>query len=225
MLFRNTCLSLFEKDKLLFSFMMAMRVRYEDGVNPNEWRFLLTGISGMSDDLSQAKDSNPLPSIIEPQMWANVCELAHLPGFEILPTEISDDPVQWDSFIVSATMNALEVEGFEQVQTMLPAPFNNPEKYTYLQVLLLIRAVKMEILIPAFRSFVKSSIGEDYIYAPLFDLQKAYNESTTETPLIFVLSPGNDSLPLKNSLKRVSERSTRYHSGKTRGNELLALSE
>ena len=205
-LFQNTCLSLFEKDKLLFSFMMAIRVRYEEGVNPNEWRFLLTGISGMSDDLSQGKLSNPLPSIMEPQMWASVCELSHLPEFEALPTHISDDPVKWENFIVSMALSALEVEEFSQVQTKLPGPYNNSEKYNYLQVLLILRAVKMEILIPAIRSFVKSSIGEDYINAPLFDLQRAYNESTTETPLIFVLSPGNDP---QSNLKKFAEESKR----------------
>ena len=204
-MYQNICLSLFEKDKLLFSFMVAVRVKYDEGVNPNEWRFLLTAISGVSDDSGKETVTNPLPSVIEPQMWASVKELSHLPGFESLPKLIGKEPTQWESFITTSEQTT-EVESFEAIQHKLPRPYSDPLRYNYLQVLLIIRALKMEVLLPAIRSFVKSSIGEDYIYAPLFDLQMAYNESTTETPLIFVLSPGNDP---QSSLKKFAEECKR----------------
>jgi dynein heavy chain len=204
-LFQNTCLSLFEKDKLLFSFMMAVKVKYDEGMNAHEWRFLLTAISGVSDDSGKVPIANPLPSVIEPQMWTSVRELSHLPNFENLPKQIAQEAEKWENFI-TASERSTEVEAFEAVQNRLPRPYSDPFRYSYLQVLLIIRALKMEILLPAIRSFIKSSIGEDYIYAPLFDLQKAYNESKTETPLIFVLSAGNDP---QSSLKKFAEESKR----------------
>ena len=39
-----------------------------------------------------------------------------------------------------------------------------------------------------------SSIGENFINPPTFDLQLIYKDSTNQTPLIFVLSPGSDPL-------------------------------
>eukprot|EP00953_Heterococcus_sp_UTEX-ZZ885_P035269 18212-Heterococcus_DN1.PRE.6 len=42
--YTSVCRSLFEKDKLLFSFLMAIRVlQGSGGVDPAEWRFLITG--------------------------------------------------------------------------------------------------------------------------------------------------------------------------------------
>ena len=46
-LYDNICRSLFEKHKLIFSFMLAIKiVKSHEGLNEKEWRYLLTGPSG-----------------------------------------------------------------------------------------------------------------------------------------------------------------------------------
>ena len=43
-LYCNVCRSLFEKDKLLFAFLLCSRIREADGaIDAAEWLFLLTG--------------------------------------------------------------------------------------------------------------------------------------------------------------------------------------
>lgn len=43
-LYCNVCRSLFEKDKLLFAFLLTSRIQSSTGaLDPEEWSFLLTG--------------------------------------------------------------------------------------------------------------------------------------------------------------------------------------
>lgn len=43
-IYKNVCRSLFERHKLLFSFLMTIKVLQGDGaVDPEEWRFLISG--------------------------------------------------------------------------------------------------------------------------------------------------------------------------------------
>jgi len=43
----NICRGLFEKDKLLYSFLIATKIQlYDNIINPIEWEFFLRGSSG-----------------------------------------------------------------------------------------------------------------------------------------------------------------------------------
>jgi len=49
-LYQNICRSLFEAHKLLFSFLLCMKILFgENSVNQKEWRFFLSGASGQID--------------------------------------------------------------------------------------------------------------------------------------------------------------------------------
>lgn len=46
-LYRNVCRSLFEKHKLLFSFLLVTKILFGDNkIDPLEWRYFLAGPSG-----------------------------------------------------------------------------------------------------------------------------------------------------------------------------------
>jgi dynein heavy chain len=57
---------------------------------------------------------------------------------------------------------------------------------------MLIKQLREEKLMQGIKEFVKSELGEKFIESPPFDLQGAYNDSSSTTPIIFVLSPGAD---------------------------------
>jgi hypothetical protein len=69
--------SLFEKDKLLFAFLLASRIRQAKGaLDSSEWIFLLTGGLGGGELLP-----NPAPAWLMDSSWRQVCQLSSLPNF------------------------------------------------------------------------------------------------------------------------------------------------
>jgi dynein heavy chain len=53
-LYRNICRSLFEKDKLLFSFLLAVRLmEFRNELDQDAYRFLLTGGVSLKDQLPE----------------------------------------------------------------------------------------------------------------------------------------------------------------------------
>lgn len=55
----------------------------------------------------------------------------------------------------------------------------------------------------AIQNWITEKMGERFIISPTFDLNKCYKDSTIQTPLIFVLSPGSD--PVADFLKFAEE--------------------
>ncbi len=77
-LYRNICRSLFEKDKMIFSFLLCVKLNQMSGeVDMNEFRFLLTG--GVS--LGEAIPEIPAPWLSE-NSWAELCRACKLNGFK-----------------------------------------------------------------------------------------------------------------------------------------------
>ena len=51
-LYRNICRSLFEKDKMIFSFLLCIKLNQMSGeVDMNEFKFLLTGGVSLGEEL------------------------------------------------------------------------------------------------------------------------------------------------------------------------------
>ncbi len=84
----------------------------------------------------------------------------------------------------------------------LPAPFN--ETLNSFQQLLVLRTLREEKTVFAVRQFVLKQLGHMFTEPPPFDLEGAFGDSDSSTPLIFVLSPGAD--PVDYLLKLAKEK-------------------
>ena len=73
------CRSLFEKDKLLFAFLLAVRILMsENSIDMDEWTFLLTGVGG-----ALSKDQpNPATDWLSERAWKEMLSLSTYPHFE-----------------------------------------------------------------------------------------------------------------------------------------------
>ncbi|CAD8159976.1 unnamed protein product [Paramecium pentaurelia] len=179
-LYRNICRSLFEKDKLLFSFLLATRVmEFRKQLDQEAFRFLMTG--GLS--LQDKMPDQPKADWVLPRNWGEITRLSLLPttqGFH-------------EYFYKDEYLN-----GFKRIYDSLQPqsedlPGELKDKYTNpLIKLCVLRCIRPDKLIPAIQIFVHGYLGEEFIFPPAFNLAEIYEDSSSVTPLIFVLSPGSD---------------------------------
>ncbi len=81
-LWENTCRSLFEQHKLLFTFLMAIRIlQGANQIKPEEWRFLVTGPPPTRDM------RNPQPIWLPLNTWNNLLALSDLETFKDIELE------------------------------------------------------------------------------------------------------------------------------------------
>lgn len=86
-LYAMVCCSLFEKHKLMFAFMLAVKLLQDRGlINEVEYRFLLAGSSGSAD----AK-RNPAPDWLSDKIWNDIVCLAELESFENFDVHFSEN--------------------------------------------------------------------------------------------------------------------------------------
>jgi len=176
-LYRNICRSLFEKDKLIFSFLLCIKLlQMAEEVDQAEFMYLLTG--GVQ--IGENEEKSPAEWLTE-KSWGEVIRCSALPSFKgVLLNDFKDN-----------------IETFQQLfDSQSPDAFEYPpelaQKYNSFQRMLILRCLRGDKIVPAMQTFVIEKLGEQFIKPPPFDLNLIYKDSSNTTPLIFVLSPGSD---------------------------------
>jgi dynein heavy chain len=176
LLYENVCRSLFEKHKLLFAFLLCIRLlRSKNQVDPGEWRFLISGNTVESD-----QTENP-GEWIDTRTWTEIQSLSSLPIFNGLASGF--DLNAWRKVFDSATPEKEPYPGEWEI------------KLNTLQKMCILRALRPDKVIESMQLFVTEKIGQRFIEPPPFDLPLSFRPSTVTTALVFVLSPGSD--PMK----------------------------
>ena len=66
------------------------------------------------------------------------------------------------------------------------------DKISVFESLLVLRCLRIDRVTVAVTRYVISVMGEKYVQPPVLDYSNIYKQSTAQTPIIFVLSPGAD---------------------------------
>jgi dynein heavy chain len=208
--FANVCRGLFEVHKLLYSFAIAADIcKNAGGIAAAEWAFFLVG-GGLKD-----AGGRELPEAcrewVKPAQWLQLLALEALPAFAGLAAVVAaNEGDVWRRWMLSKTPATERLPGrwgrvVGGAGTEEPASVPAPgESLSPFQRLLLTRAVREEKTVIAVREFVRAYLGAFFVEPPPFDLEGSYDDSTAQTPIIFITSPGAD--PIDYLLKLAGDK-------------------
>lgn len=175
----SICRGLFERDKLLYSFLNTAQILMRGNkISFEEWNCFLRGSpTDFKDKENKASD------ILDNKMWIALwgLEESHASFKDITNSvcDVGDKPI-WKEIIKSETPWTVD----------LPAVYE--ARLTPFQKTMLINVLKKTKLMGSVKEFVRAEVGAFYIESPPFDLEGCLEDSSNITPIIFVLSPGAD---------------------------------
>ncbi|KAM9412460.1 dynein axonemal heavy chain 17-like [Salvelinus alpinus] len=173
--FMYTNRSLFERDKLTFIAQVAFQILLmKKEINPTELDFLLrfpykAGLGSPVDFLAN-------------QGWGGIKALSEFDEFKNLDRDMEGSAKRWKKFVES---EAPEKEKF-------PQEWKNK---TGLQKLCMMRCMRPDRMSYAVSTFVEEKMGTKYVEGRSVEFAVSFEESSSSTPMFFILSPGVD--PLK----------------------------
>ncbi|XP_044001725.1 dynein axonemal heavy chain 12 [Aphidius gifuensis] len=176
MLYENVCRSLFEKDKILYSFVLYTTILLADNkITKDELLFFLTG--GVS---IGKMEINPASNWLTDKSWDEIIRSKQLKSFEKFSTHFKDNLNEWKNFYDSMTPEIIN----------LPKPWN--DTLSEFQKLIILRMIRPDKVILKIIKFIENGMGKKFVIPPPFNLIKSYNDSNCLMPLIFILSTGSD---------------------------------
>nr|CAD7423389.1 unnamed protein product [Timema monikensis] len=173
--FMYTSRGLFEKDKLIFMAQMAFQILLtKKEIDHSELDFLLR--FPIVPNLTSPVDF--LTNI----SWGGIKSLATMDEFRNLDRDIEGSAKRWKKFVDSECPE----------KEKLPQEWKNK---TSLQRLCIMRGLRPDRMTYAVTEFINEKLGKKYTEATTVEFAKSYEESSSTTPMFFILSPGVD--PLK----------------------------
>ncbi|XP_066511362.1 dynein axonemal heavy chain 10-like isoform X1 [Hoplias malabaricus] len=184
------CTGLFERHKLLFSFNMTIKIEQAEGRAPQEeLEFFLKG------NLSLEKSQRKKPCDWLPdQGWEDIVRLNELfPNeFGTLIDDIERIPSEWKSWY--------DLDSPDQA----PFPMKYRDSLTAFQKLLLLRCFRLDPVYRAVSDYVTTTMGEKYVQPPVISFEAIFEQSSPNSPIVFILSPGCEPA---SDLMKLAERS------------------
>ncbi|XP_022171452.1 dynein heavy chain 3, axonemal-like isoform X1 [Myzus persicae] len=181
-IYRNVCRSLFEKDKLLFSFILTIGiVRSKSLLDEELFTLFLTEGVGITNE-----HPNPASNWLSDKSWDEIVRASQLPRLNQFYKSIINSNEEWSIWYDSNSPQS----------TPIPEPFEN---INGLEKLVIIKCIRFDKVVPAIQQYIVSSMGQKYVEPPSFDLEDSYKDSTCCSPLIFILSAGTD--PMSSLIK------------------------
>ncbi|KAI4568749.1 hypothetical protein MJG53_014367 [Ovis ammon polii x Ovis aries] len=184
------CTGLFERHKLLFSFNMTIKIEQAEGRVPQEeLDFFLKG----NISLEKSKRTKPCAWLSD-QGWEDIMLLSEIfpDNFGNLPADVEKHLTVWQEWY--------DLDSLEQ----FPFPLGYDINITPFQKLLILRCFRVDRVYRAVTDYVTVTMGEKYVQPPMISFEAIFEQSTPNSPIVFILSPGSDPA---SDLMKLAERS------------------
>ncbi|GAB0094584.1 Dynein heavy chain [Sergentomyia squamirostris] len=186
-LYTNVCRSIFEKDKLLFSFILTTKIMIMcNQIRQEQYNFFLKG----GQPLEEMKD-NPASEWINDKTWLHLQQLEQMEEFKGFIGEFIDNLDEWKIYY----------DDIDPQASKFPPSWDG--KINRFEKLLVLNVLRPDKTAVAIQEFIASEMGPLYVRPPAFDIAKSFEEANCLMPLIFILSPGADPI---GALVRHSEK-------------------
>jgi dynein heavy chain len=178
LLFIKVCRSLFEKDKLLFAFLLYLKKLICDKVTTNlEIRTLLLTLSPR-----EAKEPNPCPEWLSNKQWNIIYDLSvNYSEFHNLHEDFKKNTAEWAAIY----------------QNEQPQSCRYPDRWskvTAIQRLIILKVLRPDKIVQAIQNEISNNMGKQFVEFEAFSLDSIFKDSRSNTPIVFILSPGSDPL-------------------------------
>ncbi|XP_014674920.1 PREDICTED: dynein heavy chain 10, axonemal-like [Priapulus caudatus] len=172
------CTGIFEKHKLLFSFQMTIKLEQSEGnVLQEQLDFFIKGNISLEKS-TRLKPFRWLPD----QSWEDaVCLNEAFPDkFGSLCDDIEHNENIWKEWY---DLDAPEAAAF---------PLKYSESLGDFERLMLLRCFRVDRVYRAVTDYVTHRMGEKYVTPPVISFEAIYEQSSPQSPIVFILSPGSD---------------------------------
>eukprot|EP00742_Colponemidia_sp_Colp-10_P007071 GILJ01007591.1.p1 GENE.GILJ01007591.1~~GILJ01007591.1.p1 ORF type:complete len:2165 (-),score=376.69 GILJ01007591.1:179-6499(-) len=178
-IYANVCRGLFEAHKTMFSFLICVHIlRARGEVSTDDWNLFLRGPSPM---IKARVTPNPAATVLTDKQWEFLYGLDQTDAKYIeLVRDILAHIVQWKEFWEHS-------DPYSQ-----PLPNDWDARLSAFETLLLIRALRPELVLNSLSQFVKIKLGSRFVESRGTNMEEVYADMDPRTPVIFVLSQGAD---------------------------------
>ena len=172
-----TCIGIFERHKLMFSFQMANAILDGEGtLDKSILDFFLKGDTS----LESSREASPAHWLVA-SCWKDLLCLKSLHAvFADLVADFSSNTAMWKAWY---DLETPEVE---------PLPSGFSDKLDPLQKLASMRCFRPDRVYNAVKMYVIEILGEKYVQPPVLDYARIFQQSLPTSPMVFILSPGAD---------------------------------
>ena len=125
---------------------------------------------------------NPHPKWLPDSAWLQLVRVSQIFQLQGLMAHVREEGPAWEAWVASQDPCACPP----------PKPW---DRLQGLEKTLLLRCLRPDAIGLQVRNFIQERLGQAFMQIPLFNLEASYEDSASDKPLIFILSPGAD--PLK----------------------------